>query len=142
MVEPWQVAQLAVDREPPGDGSRGSGYLVAPGRVLTAAHVVAGASSVRVRLDAGQDSEIDVEADRWWADPAGREGTDLAVIVIPEAATAGRAVEPTRFGLIGDCAAVLPVDAFGFPLFKLRDQRAHAGQPEVFRDFEQVGGHA
>ena len=52
-------------------GSRGSGYLIAPGRVLTAAHVVAGASVVRVRLDVGQDTEIDVQAESWWADPAG-----------------------------------------------------------------------
>jgi len=59
MVEAWRIAQLAVDRGPDHDGSRGSGYLIAPGRVLTAAHVVAGASSVRVRLDVGQDTEID-----------------------------------------------------------------------------------
>ena len=40
-----------------------SGYLVAPGRVLTAAHVVAGARAVRVRLDAGQPTEVDVRAE-------------------------------------------------------------------------------
>ena len=107
MVDPWRVAQIAVDRGPGHDGSRGSGYLIAPGRVLTAAHVVAGASVVRVRLDVGQDTEIDVQAESWWADPAGHHGTDLAVITIPETATAGRAFEPARFGRISDCAAVL-----------------------------------
>ena len=89
-VDPWRVAQIAVDRGPGHDGSRGSGYLIAPGRVLTAAHVVAGASVVRVRLDVGQDTEIDVQAESWWADPAGHDGTDLAVVTIPEDATAGR----------------------------------------------------
>jgi trypsin-like peptidase len=141
-VDPWRVAQLAVERGAGDEGSRGSGYLIAPGRVLTAAHVVAAASVVRVRLDVGQDTEIDVQADRWWADPAGHEGTDLAVVTIPEAATVGRRVESARFGRISDSAAVLIVDAFGFPRFKLRDDPAGAGQRRVFRDFEQAGGHA
>jgi hypothetical protein len=142
MVEPWRVAQLAVDRGPDYDGSRGSGYLIAPGRVLTAAHVVAGASSVRVRLDVDQASEIDVPADTWWADPRGHDGTDLAVITIPETATAGRTFESARFGQISDSAAVLMVEAFGFPLLKLRDDPADAGRQEVFRDFEQARGRA
>ena len=89
-AESWRVAQIAVERGPGQDGSRGSGYLVAPGRVLTAAHVVAGASVVRVRLDVGQDTEVDVQAEAWWADPEGSKGTDLAVVTIPEDATAGR----------------------------------------------------
>ena len=82
MVEPWRVAQLIVDRGPGHEGSRGSGYLTAPGRVLTAAHAVTRASSVRVRLDVDQDSQIDVPADTWWADPKGHNGTDLAVVTI------------------------------------------------------------
>jgi hypothetical protein len=138
--ETWRVAQLAVDQGSGSDGSRGSGYLIAPGRVLTAAHVVAGASGVRVRLDVGQAAEIDVQADWWWADPAGYEGTDLAVVTIPEDVTAGRVVEAARFGRIGDSAAVLAVEAFGFPLFKLRADPVR--QRRVFRDFEQAGGHA
>ena len=141
-VDPWRVAQIAVSGGPGHEDSRGSGYLIAPGRVLTAAHVVATASVVRVRLDVGQDAEINVQAEGWWADPAGHQGTDLAVITIPETATAGRTVEPARFGRISDCAAVLVVEAFGFPLFKLRDAPANAGQASVFRDFEQATGHA
>ena len=105
------------------EGFRGSGYLVAPGLVLTAAHVVAGASAVRVRLDVGQPTEIDVQAERWWADPDGHNGTDLAVVMIPADVTAGREVEPARFGRISDCTAVLAVQAFGFPRFKLRGSR-------------------
>ena len=140
MVEPWRVAQLSVERGT-DDGSRGSGYLIAPGRVLTAAHVVAGASTVRVRLDIGKDTEVDVPAEAWWADPKGHNGTDLAVVTIPEDASAGRTCEPTRFGRISDCTAVLMVQAFGFPGFKLRADPADVGQLEVFRDFEQVAGH-
>ena len=142
MVEPWRVAQLAVDRGPGHDGSRGSGYLIAPGRVLTAAHVVAGASVVRVRLDVGQDTEVEVQADTWWADPRGHNGTDLAVVTIPEDAVAEWECEPARFGRISDGAAVLMVQAFGFPRFKLRDNSGDVGQPGVVRDFEQAGGHA
>ena len=71
MAEPWRVAQLVVDRGPGRSGSRGPGYLIAPGRVLTAAHVVAGASVVLVRLDVGQETGINVQAEKWWADPAG-----------------------------------------------------------------------
>ena len=55
---------------------------------------------MRVRLDVDQDSEIDIPADTWWADPKGHDGTDLAVVTIPETATAGRTFEPTRFGRI------------------------------------------
>jgi hypothetical protein len=142
MAEPWRIAQLVVDRGPAKGGSLGSGYLIVPGRVLTAAHVVAGASAIRVRLDVGQDAEVDVQAESWWVDPQGRNGTDLAVVTIPEDAIAGRECAPVRFGRIGDCAAVLMVQAFGFPRFKLRADPADSGQSGVFRDFEQAGGHA
>ena len=141
-AQAWRVAQLVVERGPGGAGSRGSGYLVAPGLVLTAAHVVAGARVVRVRLDVGQRTERDVRAEGWWADPAGSNGTDLAVVMIPGDATAGRDVEPARFGRIGDCAAVVAVQAFGFPGFKLKASPAGSGGPGVFRDLEQVSGHA
>ena len=119
-AESWRVAQIVVERGPGGEGSRGSGYLVAPGLVLTAAHVVAGASVVRVRLDVGQPTEIDVQAEGWWADPEGSDGTDLAVVMIPGTRLRGAMCEPARFGRISDCTAVLAVQAFGFPLFKLR----------------------
>jgi len=122
--------------------SRGSGYLIAPGRVLTAAHVVAGARVVRVRLDVGQDAETNVQAEILWADPKGPNGTDLAVIAIPKDVPGQRRYEPTRFGRISDSAAVLMVQAFGFPRFKLRAAPASTDQTAVFRDFEQVTGHA
>lgn len=139
-AESWRVAQLVVDRGR-GGGSRGSGYLVAPGLVLTAAHVVAEASAVRVRLDLGQRTEIDVSAEDWWVDPEGSNGTDLAVVRIALGATEGRDAEPARFGRIGDCTAVFAVQVFGFPRFKLRASHAGEDGPGVFRDLEQVTGH-
>ncbi len=141
-VESWRVAQIVADRGGGIDSFRGSGYLVAPGVVLTAAHVLAGASAVRVRLDVGQRAEIEVPPERWWADPDGHHGTDLAVIVIPADVTAGRDVERARFGRISDCTAVLAVQALGFPRHKLRSAAANTGKPEVFRDLDQVTGHA
>ena len=141
-AESWQVAQMVVDRGPAGDGSRASGYLVAPGLVLTAAHVAAGASAVQVRLDVGQRVEVDVQAEGWWADPEGHNGTDLAVVMIPAEATARRDAVRAPCGRIRDGTAVLAVQAFRFPLFKLRASPASKGEPGAFRDLEQVTGHA
>ena len=141
-AEIWRVAEIVVDRGSGYGSSRGSGYLVAPGVVLTGAHVVAAASAVRVRLDVGQPAEVDVQAEEWWADPEGNNGTDLAVVMIPADATAGREVESARFGRISDATIVLTVQAFGYPLFKLRASRDDQGGPGVFRDLEQVTGHA
>ena len=72
----------------------------------------------------------------------GHHGTDLAVVMIAPDATAGREVELARFGRISDSMAVLAVLAFGFPRFKLRGDTANDGEPGVFRDLEQVTGHA
>ena len=87
-----------------------------------------GRQSVRVRLDVGQATEIDVQAENWWADPEGHDGTDLAVVTIPETATAGRTFEPARFGRISDCTAVLAVEAFGFPALQAPDGSGDVGQ--------------
>jgi hypothetical protein len=141
-MESWRVAQIAVDRGAGIDSFRGSGYLVAPGLVLTAAHVLAGACTVRVRLDVGQPGQVDVQAKQWWADPDEGNGTDLAVVMIPADVSAGRDIERARFGRISDCTAVLAVQALGFPRFKLRGRAASPGEPEVFRDLDQVTGHA
>ncbi len=51
-VVPGQIAEIIVS-PPSGMGRRGSGYRVGPSAILTAAHVVEGAASVRVRFDAG-----------------------------------------------------------------------------------------
>jgi hypothetical protein len=141
MPESWRVAQIVGDRGAGRGRSRGSGYLVAPGRVLTAAHVVPGASVVSVRLDVGQLTEINVQAEDWSVDPGGHNGTDLAVLTIPENATAGRRVDLAWFGRISDGTVVLAVQAFGFPRFMLRASPAVKGQPGVLRDLEQAGGY-
>jgi hypothetical protein len=141
-AESWRVAQIVADRGPGEGDRRGSGYLVAPGLVLTAAHVVAGASVVRVRLDVGQPGEADVQAAGWWSDPEGPDRTDLAVVMIPADVTAGRDVEPARFGRISEGMAVLRVQALGFPRFKLRSGSASEGEPDIYRDLDHVTGHA
>jgi Flp pilus assembly protein TadD len=137
-AESWRVAQIVVDCG--ASSFRGSGYLVAPGCILTAAHVLAEATAVRVRLDVGQPAEVDVQAERWWADPKCQDGADLAVVTIPVDVTAGRVVERARFGRISDCTAVLAVQTLGFPRFKLRS--GGIGEPGQIRDLEHVTGHA
>ena len=138
MYDPWRVAQIEVGRGLGSTSLMGSGYLAAPGRVLTAAHILAGARSIRVLLDVGQDTEVEATAEDWWADPR----TDLAVVMIPVEVAGGRGCNPAMFGRISGTAAVLPVQASGFPVFKLRATRPDTGEPEVFRDFEQASGHA
>lgn len=141
-MDAWRVVQLVVERGAGREAACGSGFLTARGRVLTAAHVLEGASAIQVRLDVGQETEINLPAISWWADPAAHEASDLAVVMIPEDATAPRTVERALFGRIGDEAAVLNVAAFGFPLFKARSSLPESGQVKVFRDFEQATGHA
>lgn len=133
--EGWRVAQLVVDRADGRAPYRASGYLVAGGKVLTAAHVLAGATAVRVRLDVGRSTEIAVDSSDWWADPAGHLGTDLGIVEIAPDAV-GRPVDPAGFGRFSESAAVLAVQAAGFPLFKLR------GTDAPFRDLEQARGHS
>ncbi len=143
-MEPWRVAQIvtiSASEESAEAGVKrvlGSGFLVAPGIVLTAAHVLAGAAEVRVRLDVGQPAEISILADEWWADPAEHNGTDLGFVVIPAEKTAGRDVDPARFGRVSDGTAVLPVSAWGFPRHKLRSSTDSAGHAEIFRDLDDV----
>jgi S1-C subfamily serine protease len=76
-----RVAEVVVARGGGDRGRRGSGYLVAPGRVLTAAHVVDGASGIRVRFEADRPGERIVTADVVWR----HRGIDVAVLGIPEA---------------------------------------------------------
>ncbi len=98
--------------------------------MLTAAHVVEGAVSVRVRFEADRSDEWVTRAISCWTDPR----SDLAVLSI--APRAGESpVVVARWGRIGDRAAVLGVQAVGFPRFKLK-----TGDGSVFRDSHQAGG--
>jgi hypothetical protein len=100
--------------------------------------VIAEARSIRVLLDVGQRSEIDVVAEDWWV----HRRTDLAVVIIPAEATGNLQCRPALFGRISDAAAVVQVQVSGFPLFKLRGAWGGDDESEVFRDVEDASGHA
>ncbi|MGY0057069.1 trypsin-like peptidase domain-containing protein [Streptomyces sp. LZ34] len=112
-----------------GPGRRGSGYLVAPGTVLTAAHVVAGAARVRVRFQAHRPEERVVTAEVAFA----HAGADVAVLALSDRSDE---VVGARYGRVGEHDAVLRCSAMGFPAFKLRD--GQDGRP--YRDSEHVHG--
>jgi hypothetical protein len=108
-----RVAELIVTHVE-GRG-RGSGYRVTTEAVLTAAHVLEGALSVRVRFEPDLPGEWSTTAVSWWADP----DSDVAVVsIFPRSGE--RPVSPVRFGRVGDRAAVLAVQAVGFPRWKIR----------------------
>jgi Trypsin-like peptidase domain len=111
------VARMGRAGEPP---TRGSGYLVLPGWVLTAHHVVKDAVSVGVWLGAPAElvpeAGVGVDVGRVLTVPA----ADLALLPV------GGAVddslwEPALFGRLDrDPGPAVPVAAAGCPRFKLR----------------------
>lgn len=108
-----RVAELLVTH---ADGRRrGSGYRVTGDAVLTAAHVLEGAVSVCVRFEPDLPGEWTTDAVSWSVDAA----SDLAVVTITPP-PGEPAPPPVRFGRIGTRAAQLPVQAVGFPRWKLR----------------------
>ncbi|WP_328498843.1 trypsin-like peptidase domain-containing protein [Streptomyces sp. NBC_00414] len=128
-MRPERTAEIIVSM-PAGGGSgrRGSGYLVASGTVLTAAHVVAGADGIRVRFQAGRPGERVVDAALAWSNDA----VDVAVLTLPE--TAAEDVPPVPLGRIDEQDTVLSCTAMGFPRFKLRTDAAG----RRFRDAEHM----
>ncbi|QOV38411.1 trypsin-like peptidase domain-containing protein [Streptomyces ferrugineus] len=94
-----------------GPGRRGSGYRVTGGTVLTAAHVVAAASAVRVRCNADT-------AEEWTRDAhvIGTDG-DLALLAVDRSDE----LAPVRYGRVPERDAVIACTGLGFPRFKLRD---------------------
>ncbi|MFF5984688.1 trypsin-like peptidase domain-containing protein [Streptomyces olindensis] len=125
-LRPARAAEIIVAL--PDGGRRGSGYLLAPGRVLTAAHVVRGAADVRVRFEADRPGERVAGATVAWA----HDGIDIAVLTLPEDLSDD--VPPVLFGGVGEQDAVLGCSAMGFPRFKLRADAA-GGR---FRDVEHM----
>ncbi|MFC8667712.1 Rv3235 family protein [Streptomyces sp. NPDC057199] len=121
-----RVAEVAVTLSGGGAGRRGSGYLVSPGRVLTAAHVVVGAERVRVRFQADRPDERTVEAVVEWR----HDGIDIAVLGTGDTAP----LPHVLFGCAGETDAVLRCSAMGFPRFKLRTDE----DGSRFRDAEHV----
>ncbi|GGW78511.1 trypsin-like peptidase domain-containing protein [Streptomyces lomondensis] len=120
------MAEVIVDLPGEGAGRRGSGYLVSPGKVLTAAHVVRGAADVRVRFQADRPGERVVEAKVVWR----HAGIDVAVLTHG----ADTDVPPVSFGRVGEQDTVLHCTALGFPRFKLRTDE----DGSRFRDAEHV----
>lgn len=113
------LAEVVVT-SPDGSTSRGSGYLVAAGWVLTAAHVVHDATGVGVWL--GSPTELRPQ-DGHPVDPATARtipGTDLALLPVPAAATPAGYVRPLLGTLDRTSTTDVGAVAAGFPLFKLR----------------------
>ncbi len=118
-----------------GRASRGSGYLVAPGLVLTARHVIAGASAIQVRLDADRPGETTRPGRMVWSD----EGIDVAVLSVPARTT--EPVEPAAFGFVGERDALVECSAVGFPWFALRHDTPVPGRPVTrYRDSHHAVG--
>jgi hypothetical protein len=117
-VDPHRVAEVIVTG-PDGVGRRGSGYRVASGVVLTAAHVVEDARIVHLRFDADTPGEWSVAAEEYVADP----DSDLAAVLIDTPTT----VPACAFGRAGDGTHEIAVQAVGFPRFKLKDYADPSG---------------
>jgi len=131
-VDPGRVAEVLVTLDGTGPGRRGSGYRVSGTAVLTAAHVVRGASRVQVRFDADQPGEWMTDAEVSWAD----DGVDAAVLTLAGGAAGEGPVAEAGFGRVADADAVLTCSAVGFPRFKLRQDPAGPGDdsPSQYRD--------
>jgi tetratricopeptide (TPR) repeat protein len=100
--------------------------------VLTAAHVVAGGEQIRVRFDAGLESERSARARVAWQHPE----TDLAVLTIDVPGADRETVPDTRFGRLDDRRAVVTVHAAGFPRWKQRSR----DNGTVYRELHDVVG--
>ncbi|MFJ8081343.1 trypsin-like peptidase domain-containing protein [Streptomyces sp. NPDC096205] len=142
-LRPERVAQIVVRLPGDGPGRRGSGYLVAPGKVLTAAHVVHGAADVRVLFEADRPGRRLAAAEVRWTHP----GIDVAVLELQDEAgghgsdTDRPGIETDRhgppmvtYGRLGEQDAVVRCTALGFPRFKLRT----TPDGSRFRDAEHV----
>ncbi|OLT06465.1 hypothetical protein BJF90_16975 [Pseudonocardia sp. CNS-004] len=128
-VDPHRVAEVIVTG-PDGTRRRGSGYRVASGVVLTAAHVVDGARDVVLRFDADTHREWSTPAVEVVADPK----SDLAAVLID----APGPVTASSYGRVGDRADVISVRAVGFPRFKLKGYGGTRGG--IYRDSHQANG--
>jgi hypothetical protein len=124
-----QVAEVIVTR---ADGSayRGSGYQISADVVMTAAHVVANARSIQVRMDADSGDEFKSIATRRWLDVK----CDIALLTM--ARERGVAIVDARFAKLGDDHETIEAHAAGFPLWKLRTDEFG----DQFRDFLDATG--
>ncbi|MFI9149860.1 trypsin-like peptidase domain-containing protein [Streptomyces sp. NPDC053367] len=125
-VRPERAAEIIAATADGRTRRRGSGYLVAPGRVLTAAHVVEGTDNAQVRFDADRPGERTAEATVTWR----HAGIDVAVLTLPGAPD----TPAVPFGRVGEQDTVLRCTALGFPRFKLRTD----ADGSRFRDAEHI----
>ncbi|WIM93250.1 trypsin-like peptidase domain-containing protein [Actinoplanes oblitus] len=119
-----RLAEVLVNRAD-GFARRGTGYLVAPGLVLTAAHVVAGARTVAVWLGSPRELEtadgIGVDLAATLLDPE----ADLALLPLSRS-PAG--VEPVLLGRLDrELPEPVPAVFAGFPRFKVRPAPGRPG---------------
>ncbi|WP_345439240.1 trypsin-like peptidase domain-containing protein [Actinoallomurus vinaceus] len=125
-----EVIVLGVDSA----SRRGSGYLISPDRVLTATHVVQGATDMQVRLDADTDDELIIRASEWFS------VGDVTVLLLEARANRDKESSAT-FGTLTDRAAVVEMHAIGFPRFKLRDDvTGRDGSTSRYRDHHHAVG--
>ena len=124
-----RVAEIMVARigRTGEERTQGSGYLVSPGWVLTACHVVADAASVGVWLGAPPElvsqAGVAVDVGRVLTVPA----ADLALLPLGRPAPDPLG-EPALFGRLDrDPGPPVPVAAAGCPRFKLRPAPARPG---------------
>jgi len=135
-IERDRVAELIVEA---GKARlRGTGYRVTASAVLTAAHVIAGATAVQVRFNADLPDEWESVGTVLFED----RDADVAVLgIVPR--WPDEQVAPARFGRLGHRPASVPCTIVGFPLFKTRDDLqapAQTGLPARYRDSAQVDG--
>ncbi len=132
-----RVAEILVTRSG-RDQTRGSGYLVASGWVLTACHVVDDAASIAVWLGApsmlAPEAGAGVAIGRVLMTPA----ADLALLPVDRQVDDPLG-EPALFGRLDrDSPPPVPVAAAGCPRFKLRPDPA---RPDVLlRELHYAGG--
>ena len=112
-IDPNRVAEIIVISRS-GSEWRGSGYRVSARGILTVAHVIADATSVRVRFNARRPDERIESAAVAWVNVS----VDIAVLAIKPGDA--ETVDPVWFGRIADRDAVIECRTMGFPLFKRR----------------------
>ncbi|MFJ8828115.1 trypsin-like peptidase domain-containing protein [Streptomyces sp. NPDC102467] len=133
-----RVVQVLTSTET-GTQGRGSGYRVAADAVLTAAHVVQDASSIRLRFFTEDGRTTEVPGHPVWLDAS----VDIAVLRLASGPAAHGApsghVPPVRFARITN---VVECEALGFPRFATRRDPASAvgGPPTVYRDSHHARG--
>ena len=130
MVRQELVAETFAHRKD-GEYEFGSGYLIAPGLVLTAAHAVVidglPASGVEVRFPGSRLTVTGQVA--WWRSD---ETADMAVVVVAGAKGCVPAAAPVRWGRLTGQRAGVRCEAIGYPEAQ-RDSRG-------VRDTEHLSG--